>query len=138
MYETKRKLIYRNEEKKTSYFIAGFNRRYNWDNERFYRLHGSCTNDILLSRKCYNGFFIKNFKLYKKFTLTELSIQYEVNGEIKDYTLQKLKDDLSDIGSPKYVMIYAERPPAPPKPFKKKTKKEIDDRNQILHVKKIS
>ena len=121
MLHTERKLIYRNEEKKTSYYIAGFNSKSRYDNERFLRIHSSSTNDILLCRKCYNGFF------KKVFSLNELSIKYEVNGEIKDYTLQKLKDDLSNIGSPKYVIIYAERPYTQPKSFNKKNNKQIND-----------
>jgi len=113
------KLIYENKEAKTSYYIAGYNSKSSLESATWYK-HSQ---DILLKEKCYEGFF------KKKFANSEFSLRYYIDREVPTYTFEQFKIDLLVLDNPKYVVIYAERPPRPPRV---KSQEEIDSDNAAM------
>jgi hypothetical protein len=113
------KLIFNNED--TWYYIAGLNSRFAFNrkiNDIFW------SNDIILKSKVFAGLFGKTIRI------TEFDIKFYVNREIPTYTIEQFMLDYSELDEPKYIIIYAVRPP---RKIRKKTEKELED-EMILAV----
>lgn len=115
MWFENQKLIFESKEKTTRYYLAGFNGKSAFNNAKHLIYW---TNDILLKGKVYTGFFKKEFN----FSYVSL---WEVYRELGKgiYTFDDFKHDLIILNSPKFCILYAERPPRKIKP---RTQAEID------------
>jgi hypothetical protein len=117
-----KKLIHRNEETKTSYYLCSYNSKSQMRDDTWYK-HSS---DVVMKSKVRKGIF------KKQFDISEFIFKFYTQKELPNYTYEQFKIDLVVmLDFPKYMAIIAERPP---RPTRKKTQQEIDDENYAMMV----